>query len=170
MLYSTRISTALGVIRLFADEQGLTRIDLPGTADGRPDSVPRPEPTAKEGCLVIAARQIREYCAGERTVFDLPLSVTGTAFQRQVWDIIRRIPYGRTMSYGGVASELGSAGKARAVGGAAHANSLPLVIPCHRVVGADGSLTGFGSGLEMKEQLLRLEKNVLAGRTGTGNP
>lgn len=169
MIYTTTVATELGEIRLFADEKGLVGIELPGGADkGGVAGTESPLPDSS-GCLAIAARQIREYSAGKRTAFDLPLSIGGTSFQQQVWEAIRRIPYGRTMSYGEIARQLGSANKARAVGGAAHANSLPLVIPCHRVVGADGSLTGFGSGLAMKERLLQLEKKVLAGWPDNSN-
>lgn len=107
--------------------------------------------------LSEAAKQIVEYCEGNRTSFDFPLSIQGTEFQRRVWNIISRIPYGQTMSYGDIAEELGSRNKARAVGGAANANQLPLAIPCHRVVGSNGSLTGFAGGIKLKKLLLELE-------------
>lgn len=147
--------TSLGPIRLQADGRGLTRIVLPGPRDtweslGRQTGPDLP-------LLAEAARQIREYLAGERTVFSLPLAPQGTPFQLRVWEIIGQIPWGRTMTYGAIARLLGDPAKARAVGGAARANPLPLVIPCHRVIGADGSLTGFACGLAMKELLLRRE-------------
>jgi methylated-DNA-[protein]-cysteine S-methyltransferase len=101
--------------------------------------------------------QLREYFSRVRRTFDLSLDVRGTAFQRAVWDAVARIPYGETASYGEIARRVGKPGAARAVGAAVGANPLPIIIPCHRVIGADGSLTGYGSGLDAKERLLRLE-------------
>ena len=149
--------TSLGPIRLQANGRGLTRIVLSGCRDtgeaaGQPAGPDHP-------VLAEAARQIREYLAGERTLFSLPLAPHGTPFQLRVWEIIRQIPWGRTMTYGAISLLLGDRAKARAVGGAAGANPLPLVIPCHRVIGTDGSLTGFACGLAMKELLLELERN-----------
>ena len=104
-----------------------------------------------------AGRQLEEYFSGQRQVKHLPLAPAGTAFQRAVWRALQRIGYGRTTSYGQLARELGHAHGARAVGLANGSNPLPVIIPCHRVIGADGSLTGFGGGLEIKRALLRLE-------------
>ncbi|MCL7487803.1 MAG: methylated-DNA--[protein]-cysteine S-methyltransferase [Desulfobulbaceae bacterium] len=157
MLYSTIITTPLGTLRISADEQGLVEIILPGDHAVIPATMSSAE-SPTNAFLDLAGQQIREYCAGERREFDLPLSITGTRFQQQVWDIIRRVPYAGTMSYGEIARLLGNVGKARAVGGAAHANPLPLVIPCHRIIGADGSLTGFGGGVDLKKRLLDLEQ------------
>ncbi|HFQ91147.1 MAG TPA: methylated-DNA--[protein]-cysteine S-methyltransferase, partial [Desulfobulbus sp.] len=106
--------------------------------------------------------QIDEYLDGSRKSFQLPLSLHGTAFQLSVWRLLAQIPFGTTRSYGGLARQLGGVGKARAVGRAAHANPLPLVIPCHRLVGADGSLTGFAGGLALKKKLLRHEGILVA--------
>ena len=159
MLYTTTVTTPLGMFRLSADDQGLSEIILPDTDSKISKKEPMDEPT-RNPCLERAARQILEYCEGKRTEFDLPLSINGTRFQRQVWDIIRRIPFGQTMSYGEIARQLGGTGKARAVGGAANANHLPLVIPCHRVIGSDGTLTGFAGGIKLKKCLLDLEKNI----------
>lgn len=155
------IVTSLGPIRLQADARGLTRIILPGSGDSG-ETASRLSGT-EHPVLVEAARQIKEYLAGERTAFTLPLAPSGTPFQLQVWEIIGQIPWGKTMTYGAIARLLGQSSKARAVGGAARANPLPVVIPCHRVIGADGSLTGFACGLGMKELLLRRE-GVLPGR------
>ncbi len=110
------------------------------------------------------ARQLGEYFAGERLEFDLPLRPVGTAFQLAAWRALTTIPYGRTVSYGEQARRLGHAGRARAVGAANGSNPLPIVVPCHRVIGADGSLTGFGGGLEIKAWLLDHERRV-AGET-----
>ena len=149
------IATAIGPIRLQADGQGLIRVVLPGSKESKTTTAR--QAATEHPLLAKAAQQIREYLAGERTAFDLPLSPRGTPFQLRVWEIIRQIPYGQTMTYGAIASLLGDRAKAPAVGGAAHANPLPLVIPCHRIIGAGGSLTGFACGLAMKEGLLRRE-------------
>ncbi|MDR0994409.1 MAG: methylated-DNA--[protein]-cysteine S-methyltransferase [Verrucomicrobiota bacterium] len=107
--------------------------------------------------LKQAVRQLDEYFAGTRKAFDLPLAPEGTAFQRMVWDALTRIPYGKTRSYGQIAAEVGRPKAVRAVGMANNRNPLPLFIPCHRVVGADGSLVGFALGLPAKARLLRAE-------------
>jgi methylated-DNA-[protein]-cysteine S-methyltransferase len=104
-----------------------------------------------------AIRQLAEYSAGRRREFELDLDFSGTAFQVEVWAALRRIPYGRTISYGDLAGRIGQPGAARAVGAANHANPLPIVIPCHRVIGADGSMVGFGGGLAIKQRLLQYE-------------
>lgn len=103
------------------------------------------------------ARQLAEYFAGERRSFDLPLAPEGTEFQRAVWDALSAIPYGRTMGYGELARGLGRPAASRAVGRANGANPIPVIVPCHRVIGAQGDLTGYGGGLERKRFLLRLE-------------
>ena len=149
------VKTIIGVLIIQGDDQGLTGISLPGSP---PKNIPGSRTdTGQSSLLHRAAAMVREYLAGGRTGFDLPLILAGTSFQLRTWHIIREIPYGRTMSYGEIASRLGNRNLARAVGGAAHANPLPLVIPCHRVIGSSGSLTGFGGGLALKEKLLRLE-------------
>jgi methylated-DNA-[protein]-cysteine S-methyltransferase len=108
--------------------------------------------------LRSTARQLDEYFAGRRVAFDLPLELAGTAFQRRVWDRLQLIPYGETISYGRVAADLGlPPGASRAVGLANGANPIPVVVPCHRVVGANGTLTGYGGGLARKQHLLSLE-------------
>jgi methylated-DNA-[protein]-cysteine S-methyltransferase len=160
-MHKATFMTDLGPVALEADDLGLTYVGLPG-----PDPKSRPAAGKQlpvNPLLRDAALQILEYLSGERTVFALPLSVAGTEFQEKVWQIIREIPYGATLSYGTIARRLGGVAKARAVGGAAHANRLPLFIPCHRVIGGDGSLTGFGSGLELKEKLLALERRQVSG-------
>jgi methylated-DNA-[protein]-cysteine S-methyltransferase len=110
-----------------------------------------------------AVRQLEEFFAGARTDFDLPLDLAGTDFQRKVWDVLRRIPFGETMSYGEVAREAGYPGSARAVGSAIGRNPVVIVVPCHRVIGADGSLTGYGPGLDRKVTLLEHERVVAQG-------
>lgn len=117
------------------------------------------EEPAPENALLWdrARRELTEYFGGERREFDLPLSVGGTEFQRLVWGELQKIPYGQTRSYGQIARMIGRPKAARAVGMACHDNPIVVVIPCHRVLGADGSLTGFGGGLAAKERLLELE-------------
>ncbi len=110
-----------------------------------------------------AAGQLREYFAGDRRRFDLPLTPEGTPFQLQVWEQLRLIPYGRTISYGELARRIGNPRASRAVGLANSRNPLPIVIPCHRVIGSDGRLTGFGGGLAIKQRLLDLERSTVAG-------
>lgn len=114
------------------------------------------EPRLKRG-QVAAAAQVKEYLAGQRQTFDLPLVLTGTDFQKRVWKAMSRIPYGRTRTYGQLARQVGRPAAARAIGAACAANPVPLVVPCHRVVGQNGALTGFGGGLAWKQWLLDLE-------------
>lgn len=158
------LATPIGPVILLADARCLRQIRLPAAAAGKEEADRRRtgRPAAGHRVLDLAARQIGEYFRGERMNFTLPFTVEGTDFQRLVWRIIGKIPYGRTRSYGDIARELGSVHKARAVGGAAHCNPLPLIIPCHRVVGADGGLTGFAAGLAVKRFLLTLERENLA--------
>ncbi|HDQ71668.1 MAG TPA: methylated-DNA--[protein]-cysteine S-methyltransferase [Chloroflexi bacterium] len=118
---------------------------------------PREDPAA----LVSALIQFREYFCGNRYAFDLPLDVRGTPFQRDVWEEIARIPYGTTATYGDIARRINRPQAARAVGGANGANPVSIIIPCHRVIGADGSLTGYGAGIWIKAKLLRLEDVLL---------
>ncbi|MCF8105931.1 MAG: methylated-DNA--[protein]-cysteine S-methyltransferase [Desulfohalobiaceae bacterium] len=111
-------------------------------------------------CLKRAITQLEEYFQGERMDFDLPLGLRGTAFQLQVWEELRRIPFAETISYGDLAGAVGRPRAFRAVGQANNKNPLPIVVPCHRVVGGDGSLTGYGSGIWRKEWLLEHEQRV----------
>ncbi len=104
-----------------------------------------------------ALRQLRDYLAGRRVDFDLPLAPEGTPFQQEVWRAVAAIPYGETRSYGEIARQIGRADAVRAVGAANGQNPLPIVIPCHRVIGSDGRLTGYGGGLPLKKRLLALE-------------
>jgi methylated-DNA-[protein]-cysteine S-methyltransferase len=115
--------------------------------------------------LAAAEEQLREYFAGDRLSFELPLDLVGTAFQRTAWLALASIPYGSTVSYGEQARRLGHPRAARAVGAANGRNPLAIVLPCHRLVGADGRLTGYGGGLEAKRALLEHEARVLAARS-----
>lgn len=108
--------------------------------------------------LLRAVTELREYFAGTRREFDIPIAPEGTDFQRQVWAALCSIPYGETRSYGEIAAQVGNPRAARAVGLANNKNPIPIIVPCHRVIGADGSMTGYAGGLEAKELLLKLEK------------
>jgi methylated-DNA-[protein]-cysteine S-methyltransferase len=110
-----------------------------------------------EQAIAAVRREVEEYCAGERTEFDIELAPQGTGFQRSVWDALLAIPYGETRSYGEVARAIGQPEAARGVGAANAANPIALIVPCHRVIGADGSLTGYGGGLPLKKALLAHE-------------
>ncbi|MGI5979597.1 MAG: methylated-DNA--[protein]-cysteine S-methyltransferase [Oscillospiraceae bacterium] len=111
-----------------------------------------------DGLVLRAKAQLDEYFAGKRKDFDLPLAAEGTVFQTKVWAALQTIPYGETRTYGELAAMIGQPKASRAVGGANHRNPLAIVIPCHRVIGADGGLTGYGGGLPMKEYLIKLEQ------------
>lgn len=153
----TTIPTAIGQFQVYADENGLYRILFPGSSWPDAPVKARGHDHSEHSLFKEMHRQLTEYFQRKRRSFDLPLSVQGTNFQRTVWDLLCEIPYGRTSSYGKLAEKLGNKYKARAVGGAAHANPLPIIIPCHRLIGADGSLTGFAGGLSIKKHLLELE-------------
>ena len=107
-----------------------------------------------------ARKQLEQYFKGERKEFELPVKLKGTEFQQRVWRALREIPYGETRSYGDIAEEIGSPRAARAVGGANNKNPVMIIVPCHRVIGSDGSMVGFGGGIELKRQLLELEQRV----------
>lgn len=148
--------TPIGCLELEACAQGLTRIRFLETPT---------EPIDARGelpHLEQAALQLGEYFEGRRRDFDLPLAPEGTAFQRLVWAQLLRVPAGFTRSYGDIARRLGKPTAARAVGLANHRNPLPIVVPCHRVVGANGSLTGYSGGLDKKRALLDLEQPQLS--------
>jgi methylated-DNA-[protein]-cysteine S-methyltransferase len=121
-----------------------------------------------EAVLRAARNQLEAYFAGRRTTFDVPLAPVGSAFQRRVWAAVQEIPYGETESYGRLATRLGLVNGARAVGAANGQNPLPVVVPCHRVVGADGRLVGYGGGLDRKRTLLEIEARVMVERTFGG--
>ncbi|TCS93694.1 methylated-DNA--[protein]-cysteine S-methyltransferase [Pseudofulvimonas gallinarii] len=150
------IDSPIGSLRVATDTQGLYRIEFPPL---RPPAPPSGESwlEGRSPILDAAAAQLRDYFEGRRNTFDLPLSPRGTAFQRRVWDELLRIPYGRTISYGELARRVGNPSASRAVGAANGRNPLPIVVPCHRVIGTGGALTGFAGGLPIKAFLLRLE-------------
>jgi methylated-DNA-[protein]-cysteine S-methyltransferase len=154
----TRIESPVGPLLLAADETGLRRIEF---VNGRRSAHPDPARYEDLDRLQEPIRQLRAYFAGELETFDLPLAPAGTAFQLAVWRRLCEIPYGETISYGELARRLGNPNASRAVGLANGANPIPIVIPCHRVIGSNGKLTGYGGGLPVKEMLLTLERHQL---------
>ncbi|WP_222563917.1 methylated-DNA--[protein]-cysteine S-methyltransferase [Novilysobacter antarcticus] len=155
MIVFTTIDSPVGPLLLAADSEGLRLIEF-----SQPRHPVQRSAEWREGAdpvLDAARTQLEEYFAGHRTCFDLPLSTQGTPFQRDIWSALAEIRYGETVSYGELASRAGHAGAVRAAGAAVGRNPLPIVVPCHRVLGADGSMTGFSGGLPIKRQLLGLE-------------
>ncbi|MBE6993110.1 MAG: methylated-DNA--[protein]-cysteine S-methyltransferase [Ruminococcaceae bacterium] len=142
------VPSPLGTLYLCEEDGALSRISC-----DCPDGTEGTSPLLRE-----AAKQLDEYFLGERKDFDLPLAAHGTPFQMRVWQALRAIPYGETRTYAQIAAAAGSPKAFRAVGQANHVNPLMIVVPCHRVVGADGSLTGYAYGMENKKKLLALEK------------
>lgn len=151
-LYTSSVPSCVGVLHVFVDDLGrLARIDFPGSS--RPQVATQPD---ARRCAPIVA-QLTEYFAGKRRSFDLELAPHGTPFQLRVWQALREIPYGATISYADLARRIGQPSAMRAVGAANGRNPIPIVVPCHRVIGKDGTLTGFGGGLPCKQALLALE-------------
>ena len=150
----TTIASPLGELILVAEDGALSGVYFPGHWT-KPDPATFGE--RSEQRLEQVEEQLAEYFAGARTGFELATSASGNTFQRQVWDLIGQIPYGQTTTYGQLASELGNPTLARKVGNAVGHNPLSVIVPCHRVVGKDGKLTGYAGGLERKRFLLDLE-------------
>ena len=149
-----RIDSPVGPLMLAADEHGLRHIEF---RENRHPANTRDWHGGDSDVLRAAEAQLGEYFAGTRTTFDLSLAPRGTDFQVSVWRELARIPFGTTISYAQLAQRVGNTQAMRAVGAANGRNPLPIVLPCHRVIGADGALVGFGGGLPVKEFLLRLE-------------
>lgn len=153
-MYYCYTTTPVGDLLLAGDEGGLSMIGFP---KGKMRRDPEPDWIFNEKPFVEARRQLDEYFAGDRKQFDLPLKLSGTDFQVRVLEELQRIPYGETTSYGAIAKSIGRPKAMRAVGAANGRNPIPIIIPCHRVIGSGGDLTGFGGGLDTKAALLRLE-------------
>ena len=143
----------LGLIEISSDDNNIVALDFVQPRRGAACCAPT-TPLLKK-CV----QQLDEYFAGKRRSFDLPLKLSGSAFQQKVWRALQKIPHGQTCSYADLAKKIGSPKACRAVGGANHKNKIAIVIPCHRVIGADGSLTGYAGGLEKKRWLLEHEKS-----------
>jgi len=153
-MYYCYLDTPIGDLLLAGDEDGLALVGFP---EGTMRREPEDDWIFSEKPFAAAREQLTAYFAGERQDFDLKLKPTGTEFQLQVLEELQRIPYGTTCSYSEIASRIGRPKAVRAVGAANGRNPIPIIIPCHRVIGASGALTGFGGGLPTKEALLRLE-------------
>ena len=154
------LESPIGPLLIAGDIDAIHQINFPKDGKAR-----LPQGDWKEsarGPVHDALRQLREYFIAKRTQFDLPLAPAGTEFQRGVWRRLQEIPYGETISYGELAKRVGNPKASRAVGAANGQNPIPIVIPCHRVIGANGKLTGFGGGLPTKEALLALEARQLS--------
>jgi methylated-DNA-[protein]-cysteine S-methyltransferase len=153
-MYYCHFETPIGELLLAGNTDALSMIGFPKGSmrrDPEPDWIYNEEPFQK------VCTQLTEYFAGERKDFDLPLSLSGTEFQVSVLEALQQIPYGETTSYGAIAKQIGRPKAVRAVGAANGRNPIPIIVPCHRVIGSSGDLTGFGGGLDTKAELLRLE-------------
>ena len=155
MFYLFYLETLIGRLGLVENGEAVTNVFF------RSEKAPTNTKEKATPLLRRTARQIEEYLYGQRTTFDLPLKPEGTEFQQSVWKSLQTIPYGETRSYRDIAEQIGCPKACRAVGMANHRNPITIIIPCHRVIGTDGSLTGYGGGLPLKQQLLNLEKGNL---------
>jgi methylated-DNA-[protein]-cysteine S-methyltransferase len=160
------MDSPVGPLTLTATPGGLAGVYFEAHKHGGPP----PGQTGDNDVLKDARRQISAYFAGRRLTFDLPLRPQGTAFQQQVWAHLLAIPFGETVSYGWIAAKLGRPQAARAVGAAVGRNPISIIVPCHRVVGAAGALTGFAGGVERKSYLLAHEAEALAARANQSGP
>jgi methylated-DNA-[protein]-cysteine S-methyltransferase len=153
--YTTYLETPLGTLQITAEEHGLTTVNYSNdTPTKSPDQSQHP-------VLTKTVTQLNEYFDHKRENFDIPLVLKGTDFQQKVWKQLQQIPYGQTITYSELAKRLGDPQKARAVAGANGLNPIPIIIPCHRVIGADNKLTGYSGGIARKEFLLKLEGALL---------
>ncbi len=150
------LDTPIGALKLRSNGSCLTAIEFPNQHSSMAG-----EQRCSDAALTACAKQLTEYFAGDRNDFDLPIDAGGTSFQQMVWSALADIPYGELRSYKDIANAIGKPKAVRAVGAANGSNPLPIVVPCHRVIGSDGSLTGFTGGLAMKTQLLTLEGALL---------
>ncbi|WP_040496476.1 methylated-DNA--[protein]-cysteine S-methyltransferase [Ilumatobacter nonamiensis] len=163
-VHTSTVDSPVGPLSIVVSDRGLravlwpdddpARVPAAGRSDGQDAS------SAADAITAAVATQLAEYFAGERTVFDVTLDPVGTDFQQRAWNALRSIPYGETVSYGEQAERMGDKKKARAVGAANGKNPISIIVPCHRVVGRDGSLTGFAGGVDTKRFLLDLERRV----------
>ena len=150
-----RVTTPFGTLQVAADRRAIREVLFVGSSSDH-----QPEPGWREGGRLVerACQELGEYFAGQRTSFDLPVSPVGSDFDGRVWRALCAVPYGTTVSYGELAARIGLPRAARAVGGASHRNPIAILVPCHRVIGKDGSLVGYAGGLGIKQRLLALEQ------------
>lgn len=168
ILHYTSIKSPIGDLTLVASEKGLFYIFLPVKGHEITETLlrkklPKIDFLKDDGRLRETVRQLGEYFQGKRKVFSVPVDLRGTEFQKKVWKALAGVPFGKTESYGDIAKRIRRPKAARAVGAACGANPIPIIIPCHRIIGKGGSLTGFGGGVEMKKKLLKLEKSIKNG-------
>ena len=165
-VFYTRLDSPVGALFLTSDGEAITELFMEKHKGG-----PKPigDWRRDDGLFREAANQLRAYFAGELTEFDLPLATGGAPFQQRVWAELRRIPYGSTISYGELARRIGNPKASRAVGAANGSNPISIIIPCHRLIGSNGNLTGYGGGIERKKFLLGLEAQVIAKRIITND-
>jgi methylated-DNA-[protein]-cysteine S-methyltransferase len=157
--HHTVINSPIGELLLLGNESALTGLHF---APYQWTSTIIGNLARDDGPFQAVSEQLREYFAGDRKTFDLPVALAGTPFQQRVWAMLQEIPYGRTATYGEIATRLGHPNAARAVGMANNRNPVAVIVPCHRVVGSNGALVGYGGGLDRKRMLLELEAGVLA--------
>lgn len=162
-IYHTTLITPIGQLLVTSSDRGLVRVILPN--ENRLDPISDRQKHFPNAILLESKErnrevinQLLEYFNGTRKVFSLPIDLRGTDFQKSVWEAVRKVPYGQTRSYGDIAKAIGNPRASRAVGAANGANPISIVIPCHRIIGSDGSMTGFGGGIPLKQKLLDLEK------------
>jgi methylated-DNA-[protein]-cysteine S-methyltransferase len=155
----TEMESPLGTLQLTADDGALTGVHFPGQKHDRP---PKPgwRRTDDEPVLAQARHELNEYFAGRRTRFDVRLDPHGTTFQRAVWQALLAVPFGSTSTYGAIAEAIRKPNAVRAVGAAVGANPIGIIVPCHRIIGRDGTLTGYAGGLDRKAKLLALETHA----------
>ncbi len=154
-LFYTSLDSPIGELLLLGDGDALHGLHI---QEGRRPRTIAPQWQRSAAPFTDVRAQLREYFAGDRVTFDTPLAIDGTQFERRVWRALQEIPYGETVSYGEIARRIGQRSASRAVGLANGRNPIALIVPCHRVIGADGTLTGYGGGLERKRLLLELER------------
>lgn len=162
-MWKTTIKSPVGELQVFATEQGLSGLLWPELDDSR-FNIDEYQDSPNQPVFEQLTAQLNEYFAGKRQEFDLPLAPAGTAFQRLAWDALCEIPFGKTRSYGERAATIGRAKAVRAIGAANGKNPISIVIPCHRVIGSNGSLTGFAGGIDVKRFLLDHEASVCGAR------
>lgn len=150
-MHSTFLQTPIGLLAIRASDDGIHRVEFVDQQD---------TPEKQHPLLTQAVQQFRQYFSGQRQTFTLPLAATGTAFQHQVWHALMKITYAKTASYGQIAESIGKPKAVRAVGAANGRNPLAIVVPCHRIIGKNGTLTGYAGGLERKAWLLALEQQT----------
>ena len=151
-MYKAYYNSPIGIVEIVSDESSIIELEFVEKAmENNLQTAPQ--------VLQSALQQVEEYFQGKRSVFDLKLKAEGTEFQKKVWKSLTQVPYGDTACYGDIAAAVGNSKASRAVGGANNKNKIAIIIPCHRIVGADGSLTGYAGGLWRKEWLLKHEKD-----------